>query len=241
VDSVAEGADNRVDKYISDQLFRPLLHIVRNAVAHGIESAAERTAAGKPAAGRLLVRCHTEAGRLVLEIADDGGGLRRDAIVRVARSRGLLGPKAEPDDTQLTEMIFQPGFSTTAVATDVSGRGVGLDVVRQELTNLGGSVTVSSRPGLGCTFLFTLPVTLAINQVMFVQCGERSYALPINFVERVVPAPAVAFSRSGGTEMLRLDDRHVVPPSDFSRGWGCPGRNRPPRPSSSPWPSAGRR
>ncbi|MBK8478710.1 MAG: response regulator [Opitutaceae bacterium] len=223
VDFVAEGAENRVDKYISDQLFRPLLHVVRNAVAHGIEPAAERAAAGKPAAGRLLVRCHTEAGRLVLEFSDDGGGLRREAIVRVARARGLLGPKVEPDAAQLTEMIFQPGFSTTAVTTDVSGRGVGLDVVRQELTNLGGSVTVSSRPGLGCTFLFTLPVTLAINQVMFVQCGERSYALPINFVERVVPAPASAFSQSGGTEMLRLDSRQVVPAIRLQTRLGLPG------------------
>ncbi len=211
VDFVTEGAENRVDKCISDQLFHPLLHVVRNAVAHGIEPPAERTAAGKPAAGRLLVRCHTEAGRLILEFADDGGGLRRDDIVRVARARGLLGPRAEPDEAQLTELIFQPGFSTSVVTTDVSGRGMGLDVVRQELTSLGGSVAVTSRPGQGCTFRFTLPVTLAINQVMFVQCGERSYALPINFVERVVPAPASAFSRTGGVEMLMLDQRQSVP------------------------------
>ncbi len=211
VDFIAEGADNRVDKCISDQLFHPLLHVVRNAVAHGIEPAAERTAAGKPAVGRLVVRCHTEAGRLILEFTDDGGGLRRDEIVRVARARGLLGHGSEPDEAQLTELIFQPGFSTSAVTTDVSGRGMGLDVVRQELTSLGGSVTVSSRRGKGCTFRFTLPVTLAINQVMFVQCGERSYALPINFVERVVPAPASAFSRAGGVEMLMLDQRQSVP------------------------------
>lgn len=223
VDFVAEGADNRVDKYISDQLFRPLLHIVRNAVAHGIEPAAERAAAGKPAEGRLLVRCRTEAGRLVLEFTDDGGGLRRDAIIRVARARGLIAPRAVLDDAQVTEMIFQPGFSTTAVTTDVSGRGVGLDVVRQELTNLGGSVTVSSRPGLGCTFLFTLPVTLAINQVMFVQCGERSYALPINFVERVVPAPASAFSRCGGAEMLLLENHQAVPAIRLQSRLGLPG------------------
>jgi chemosensory pili system protein ChpA (sensor histidine kinase/response regulator) len=223
VDFVAEGADNRVDKYISDQLFRSLLHIVRNAVAHGIEPAAERSAAGKPAAGRLLVRCHTEAGRLILEFTDDGGGLRRDAIVRVARSRGLLGPQGTLDDAQLAEMIFQPGFSTAVATTDVSGRGVGLDVVRRELTNLGGSVSVSSRPGVGCTFRLTLPVTLAINQVMFVQCGERSYALPLDFVERVVPAPASALSRTGGAEMLLLDNRQTVPAMRLHARLGLPG------------------
>ncbi len=223
VDFVAEGADNRVDKYISDQLFRSLLHVVRNAVAHGIEPSAERAAAGKPAAGRLLVRCHTEAGRLILEFTDDGGGLRRDAIVRVARTRGLIGPQASLDDAQLAELIFQPGFSTSAVTTDVSGRGVGLDVVRRELTNLGGSVSVSSRPGRGCTFRFTLPVTLAINQVMFVQCGERSYALPIDFVERVVPAPASALSRTGGAEMLLLDNRQTIPTIHLQSRLGLPG------------------
>lgn len=223
VDFVAEGADNRVDKYISDQLFRSLLHIVRNAVAHGIESAAERAAAGKPPAGRLLVRCHTEAGRLILEFIDDGGGLRRDAITRVARARGLLSPQAQLDEAQLAEVIFQPGFSTSTVTTDVSGRGVGLDVVRRELTNLGGSVTVTSRPGIGCTFRLTLPVTLAINQVMFVQCGERSYALPIDFVERVVPAPASAFSRTGGAEMLLLDNRQTVPALRLKAKLGLPG------------------
>ncbi|MFT3831424.1 MAG: response regulator [Opitutaceae bacterium] len=223
VDFTVEGADNRVDKFINDQLFRPLLHIVRNAVSHGIEPAAERIAAGKPAGGRLVARCHTEAGRLILEFTDDGGGLRRDAIVRVARSRGLLGAQTEPDDTQLAELIFQPGFSTARTTTDVSGRGVGLDVVRQELINLGGSVTVANRPGQGCTFTFALPVTLAINQVMFVQCGERSYALPINFVERVVPAPAPALSRSGDTELLMLDGAQAVPAVRLGTRLGLPG------------------
>jgi len=223
VEFLVEGADNRIDKFVSDQLFRPLLHIVRNAVSHGIESAAERLAAGKPAAGRLLARCRTEAGRIVLEFVDDGAGLRRDAIVRVARQRGLLGATAEPDDARLAELIFQPGFSTAHATTDVSGRGVGLDVVRQELMNLGGSVNVASRPGQGCTFTFSLPVTLAINQVMFVQVGERSYALPINFVERVVPAPAASLSRSGDCEMLMLDKEHAVPAVRLHSRLGLPG------------------
>jgi len=223
VEFVVEGADNRVDKFVSDQLFRPLLHIVRNAVSHGIEPAADRLASGKPAEGRLLARCRTEAGRLVLEFVDDGGGLRRDAIVRVARQRGLLGATSEPDDARLAELIFQPGFSTAGATTDVSGRGVGLDVVRQELMNLGGSVTVASRPGHGCTFTFALPVTLAINQVMFVQVGDRSYALPINFVERVVPAPASALSRSGDSEMLLLDAHQAVPAVRLHSRLGLPG------------------
>lgn len=208
---VTEGAENRIDKFISDQLFRPLLHVVRNAVSHGIESADKRLAAGKSAEGRLTVRSRTEAGRLTLEILDDGGGLNRDGILRVARARGLLKETAALDDIQLAELIFQPGFSTATTTTDVSGRGVGLDVVRQEVTNLGGTVTVHNRPGEGCSFVLTLPVTLAINQVMFVQCSDRIYALPINFVERVVAAPATAFSQSGNSEMLMLDHDQTVP------------------------------
>ncbi|PTX90709.1 hybrid sensor histidine kinase/response regulator [Opitutus sp. ER46] len=206
-----EGADNRIDKFISDQLFRPLLHIVRNAVAHGIESGAERKAAGKAAEGRLHVRSRTEAGRLVLEFTDDGGGLRRKAITQVARARGLLGENAEVDDTQLAELIFQPGFSTASATTDVAGRGVGLDVVRQEVTNLGGTVNVVSHEGAGCSFILTLPVTLAINQVMFVQCSDRVYALPINFVERVVKASAGAFTHSGTSELLLLEGQQAIP------------------------------
>ncbi|MCX6954437.1 MAG: response regulator, partial [Verrucomicrobia bacterium] len=223
VSLVVEGADNRIDKFINDQLFRPLLHIVRNAVAHGIESGAVRLAAGKAAAGQVSVRSRTEAGRLALEIADDGGGLPRAEIIRVARSRGLLAADATPDDVQLAELIFQPGFSTAATVNDVSGRGVGLDVVRQEVTNLGGTVSVQNRPGHGTTFVLTLPVTLAINQVMFVQCGERTYALPLNFVERIVPAPAASFSRSGHSEMLMLEGRQTVPVVRLHSRLGLPG------------------
>ena len=223
---VVEGAENRIDKSISDQLFRPLLHIVRNAVAHGIEPAAERLAAGKPAEGHLMVRSRTEAGRLALELTDDGGGLHRDAIIRVARERGLLGANTTPDDAQLAELIFQPGFSTATTTTDVSGRGVGLDVVRQDLINLGGMVSVVSRPGQGCSFVLTLPVTLAINQVMFVQCDDRVYALPINFVERVVPAPASSFSLSGHSEMLMLDKNQTVPVVRLHARLGLPDNNQ---------------
>lgn len=207
----ADGAENRVDKVIIDQLFTPLLHIVRNAVAHGIESAAERAAAGKPAEGRVHIRSRTEAGRLVLEISDDGGGLRRDAIIAIARKRGLLAPDAQPADAELAELIFQPGFTTTTEATDVSGRGVGLDVVRRDLARLGGSVSVASTAGQGSTFTFTLPLTLVINQVMFVQCASQLYALPINFVERVVEAPAAALARSGSSEMLMYGDHEMIP------------------------------
>ncbi|MEY2877918.1 MAG: hypothetical protein RLZZ15_298 [Verrucomicrobiota bacterium] len=225
VDYLAEGGDTRIDKLISDAIYTPLLHLVRNAVAHGIESPAARLAAGKPEAGRLSIRSRAEAGRVVLEVTDDGAGLDRARILAKARERGLVKPgAADPDDAILTEFIFLPGFSTAAVTTDVAGRGLGLDVVRSELARLGGTVSVQTTAGRGATFLVTLPLTLAINQAMLVESAGRVYAVPFNFVERVLEAPAAAVSRTGGEEMLVLPGVAPLPLLRLDQRLGWPTR-----------------
>ncbi len=223
VDYHAEGGDTRIDKLISDAIYSPLLHLVRNAVAHGIETPAARLAAGKPAAGRLSIRSRAEAGRVVLEIADDGAGLDRARILAKARQRGLLKPGApDPEDSAITEFIFLSGFSTAAATTDVAGRGVGLDVVRTELARLGGTVAVESVPGRGATFLVTLPLTLAINQAMLVETAGRVYALPFNFVERVLEAPPSAINRAGDEDLLVLPGLAPLPVLRLDQRLGWP-------------------
>jgi chemotaxis protein histidine kinase CheA len=182
------------------------LHIVRNAVSHGIESTEDRKASGKNAAGEIQLRAFCEANHVVLEVSDDGHGLDLEAIRATAIRRGLLDPDSAADDETLTQMIFQPGFSTAASVTDVSGRGVGLDVARQEIARLSGSLRVRSNPGAGCTFVVHLPLTLAISQAMFITSGNETCALPLNFVERVQEGQSSDFAASGGQEIVRTPE-----------------------------------
>jgi chemosensory pili system protein ChpA (sensor histidine kinase/response regulator) len=201
--------DTRLDKLIIDRLYTPLLHIVRNAVSHGIEAAAERGATGKPAAGLVHLRAACEANQVVIEVSDDGRGLNLEAIRATAIRRRLLPADAKLDDETLTQLIFQPGFSTATNVTDVSGRGVGLDVVRQEIARLSGTIHVRSTPGEGCTFVIHLPLTLAIHQAMFISAGGETCALPLNFVERILEHQAENIVMSGQQELVGTDDGMV--------------------------------
>lgn len=201
--------DARLDKLILDQLYTPLLHIVRNAVSHGIESPTAREAAGKPVAGQIHLRAICEANHVVLEVSDDGRGLDFSVIRETAIRKGLLSSDATVDEETLTQFVFQPGFSTAASVTDVSGRGVGLDVVRQEIARLSGSIQVRSIPGRGCTFIIHLPLTLAINQAMFITVGDETCALPLNFVERILEGQESDFVRSGDRELIRTPEGMV--------------------------------
>lgn len=198
--------DARLDKLILDQLYTPLLHIVRNAVSHGIESKAARQAAGKPETGEIHLRAICEANQIALEIMDDGRGLDFNAIRATAIRRGLLAPNSDAPDESLTPFIFQPGFTTATNVTDVSGRGIGLDVVRQEIARLGGTVHVVSKLGAGCTFVIHLPLTLAINQAMFINAGDQICALPLNFVERVLDRQEHDVTMSGQQELMQTPD-----------------------------------
>jgi two-component system chemotaxis sensor kinase CheA len=193
-----EGGAVEVDTGVVDLLRDPLTHLVRNAVAHGIESPERRLAAGKPASGTVRLRARTEAGCFVLDVEDDGRGFDRDAIARTARERGR--PVEGLSDEQLFALAFEPGFSTADEVSDLSGRGVGLDVVQHNLKRLRGSISVSSRAGQGSTLTLRVPLSLAIVDSLLVQAGDSTYAVPLEAVRECVELPEVGSATAGVLE-----------------------------------------
>ena len=203
-----EGGATKLDRVVIDQIFQPLLHLVRNAVSHGIESAAVRATRGKSPEGHLKLRATQRSGQVLIELEDDGGGLNLEAIRDRAIERGILPAGAEPDEGRLINLIFQPGFSTAESVTDISGRGIGMDVVRREITRLNGSIEIKTRSGRSTVIGLRLPLTLTINQAAFVGVGAETYALPANFLDRVVAIrPEDVSRRADGQEMISLGDR----------------------------------
>jgi two-component system chemotaxis sensor kinase CheA len=200
-----EGETTAADKRILEELKDPLMHIIRNAVDHGIESPAERERSGKPRLASLNLRAYQTATSVVVEITDDGRGLDEDAIKRTALKRRVLREERLVPMTreQLQMLIFAPGFSTSALVTDVSGRGVGLDVVRANVEGLRGTVQVQSLPGRGCTFRLQMPLTLATTRVLLVQVAGQSFALPVEYLQgsRLV-APHEVFTIEGRNTIL---------------------------------------
>ncbi|MES2818492.1 MAG: chemotaxis protein CheA [Pseudomonadota bacterium] len=177
-----QGADTELDKSVIDKLGDPLTHLVRNAIDHGIESAEARLAAGKPAEGQLRLNAYHESGMIVLEVSDDGRGLNTARIREKAIARGLLDAQASWPEADIHALIFAAGFSTADSVSDLSGRGVGLDVVRSAIDALRGSIEIDSRPGQGCTFRIRLPLTLAIIDGFLVSLGEAFYVIPLDLV-----------------------------------------------------------
>lgn len=195
-----EGGGVTADKHLLEELKDPLMHMIRNAVDHAIELPDERERLGKPREATIHLRAYRSGGRMVIEVADDGRGLDEMAIRHTALSKHLLPAKeiaALPAD-EVWKLIFFPGFSTAPLVTDVSGRGVGLDVVRTNIDRLKGSIAVHSESGVGCTFRIDAPITLATTRVLLVQLGERSYALPIESVQEtfIIP-PESLFTLAG--------------------------------------------
>ena len=184
VELLIEGEDTRADKRILEEMKDPLMHMLRNAVDHGIEAPEERLRAGKRQTGRLRVRARQDAGQIHIEVSDDGRGLHETAIREAARSRGLLSPEAlaKLSPSQVHDLIFAPGLSTRAFVTDVSGRGVGMDVVRANVARLKGAIEVASQPGQGTRFTLRLPVSLATLRILLVKVGGHSYGLPADAV-----------------------------------------------------------
>jgi two-component system chemotaxis sensor kinase CheA len=176
------GAETELDKSMVEKLNDPLLHIVRNAMDHGIESVEERLAAGKPAQGTLALNAYHQSGTVVIEISDDGRGLDTDRILKKARERGLVEPDEQLSERDLFNLIFAPGFSTADKVSDLSGRGVGMDVVRQNIEQLRGTVDIQSTRGKGSTFRIQLPLTLAIIDGFQVAVGDDYFVLPLNLV-----------------------------------------------------------
>ncbi|WP_373376058.1 chemotaxis protein CheA [Cupriavidus nantongensis] len=181
IDLVTFGKATELDKSLIERIIDPLTHLVRNSLDHGIETPDKRVAAGKDATGQLILSAQHHGGNIVIEVSDDGGGLNRERILAKAIQNGL--PVSENiTDEEVWQLIFAPGFSTAEVITDVSGRGVGMDVVKRNIQEMGGHVEISSRPGLGTTIRIVLPLTLAILDGMSVKVGEETFILPLNCV-----------------------------------------------------------
>lgn len=180
-----EGAHGEMDRNLLDRIKAPFEHMLRNAVAHGIESPAERRKAGKPVEGAVRIRVAREATEVVVRVTDDGRGLDRDAVRKRGIERGLLRADAKPSDDQLLALITQPGFSTAGEVTQLAGRGVGMDVVANEIKQLGGSLAIESQQGQGTSFILRLPFTLAVTQAILVRVGEATFAIPMTSVQGV--------------------------------------------------------
>ncbi|MDD1003878.1 Hpt domain-containing protein [Pseudomonas sp. TNT2022 ID642] len=195
---VVGNAEGEMDRNVLERMAAPLEHMLRNAVDHGLESAEVRLAAGKPAQGQISLDLSREGGDIVFDIRDDGAGVPLEAVRNKAIKRGLLAPNAEISDRDVLQFILQPGFSTAEKITQISGRGVGMDVVHEEVRQLGGSMSIDSVPGQGVHFRIRLPFTVSVNRALMVQCGEDQYAIPLNTIEgivRVLPNDLEAYFR----------------------------------------------
>jgi two-component system chemotaxis sensor kinase CheA len=189
VELVVEGGSTEIDKGMIERLVDPLTHLVRNSLDHGIETAQQRLDLGKAESGTLLLKAEQKGGSIVISISDDGAGLNRERILAKARENGIVSAHS-PADEDVWPLIFSPGFSTAAEVTDISGRGVGMDVVRRNIEALGGHIAIESKAGVGSTFRIQLPLTLAIVDGMCVAVGEQVFVLPlVHIVESIQPSP----------------------------------------------------
>ncbi len=210
VEIFISGEQTEIDKTMIEGIIDPLLHLARNCIDHGIESPAERRAAGKPETGLIELKAYQKGGNVVIEIRDDGRGLNYERIHAKAIQRGLVTADAKLTRDEIAELIFIPGFSTAETVSDISGRGVGMDVVRNNIHSLGGNVEISSEDGRGTRFLVRLPLTLAILDGLSVQIGTHTYILPlVCIVESVRMRAEQVFRPGGGGELYGLRKEYV--------------------------------
>jgi chemosensory pili system protein ChpA (sensor histidine kinase/response regulator) len=202
---VVEGADVHIDKTIADSLMQPMLHLVRNAVVHGVESGPARERVGKAATGTITLRARQESGQIVVEVSDDGGGLDLERLRARGVQMGVIAAETPLSDPAVRDLVFVAGLSTRAQAGAVSGRGVGCDVVRRSVERLNGTIRVESTQGRGTTFVVTLPVTLAITKALIVRHADRTYAIPLHFAERIIDAEEEAIIHSAGIHRIKVE------------------------------------
>jgi len=231
VDLDLEGAETELDNNIIQQISDPLVHLVRNAVAHGIELAVERKALGKPVPGTVSLRAYHRGNHIYIEVEDDGRGINYERVRATAIERGLVSVETADRLTErdLREILFHPGFSTASNMTELAGRGVGLDVVRANLNALDGEVEIRSEPGAGTKFILKVPLTLIISPALFVRCGATTFALPLAVVEEIRRLRADEIEDVGGklltkvrdvvTEVVRLDTHLGLQPLEPMNGY----------------------
>ncbi len=210
IELLIEGGETELDKGLTEKLVDPLTHLVRNSIDHGIETTENRISLGKPAAGRVILRAAQQGGSIVISISDDGAGLNREKILQKAHEKNL--PVSDnPSDEEVWQLIFSPGFSTAAEVTDVSGRGVGMDVVKRNVQRLGGRIDIESHAGEGACFTIRLPLTLAILDGMCVAVGGQTFIVPlVHILESMQPGEA-AVSRLAGEDQLLHVRNHYWP------------------------------
>ncbi len=212
IELVLEGEDTAIDKVVSDRLYEPLVHVIRNSADHGLETQEERKAAGKPESGRITLSAAQVGSEIQITVADDGRGLHRDRILARARERELIGAGTEPEDAALWQVIFEPGFSTADEVTALSGRGVGMDVLKSAMKDLRGHISIESQWGQGCRVLLSIPVTLAFLDCLVMRVGNRLFATPVDVVadifrpssQQILEIPA-----EDNGEMVRVRDAYV--------------------------------
>jgi two-component system chemotaxis sensor kinase CheA len=220
-----EGEGTEVDKTIAEMLFEPLLHVVRNAMDHGIESASERAAAEKSAVATIRLRARRDGDRVVIEVIDDGRGIDLERVRILAVRRGVVEPDAisAMSDQEVVDLVFKPGFSTAGAVTDLSGRGVGMDAVRTSVARVGGAVTIESEHGLGCTVRFVLPFSVMMTPVMTVEAGGQMFGIPLDAIAETVRVPRGRISPIGTASAFVLRDR-TIPLVDLAGMLGRPSR-----------------
>lgn len=210
VNLVTEGDGTEVDKIVVERLADPLTHMIRNAIDHGIEKPQDRTSAGKPAAGTLRLTASQRSGSIVIEIIDDGAGLNRKRIKEIAISKGLVSADMQLTEQEIDHLLFAPGFSTAAEVTNLSGRGVGMDVVKTAITALGGRIAISSITGQGTTFSITLPLTLAVMDGMIINVGGQTMVVPISSILETIRPTKTDLSRIDlHSQLLRIRGDYV--------------------------------
>jgi two-component system chemotaxis sensor kinase CheA len=214
------GEGTEVDKTLVEKLSDPLTHMIRNAIDHGIEDVEVRISAGKSVEGNVELSAEHRSGNVLIEIRDDGAGLNREKIKKIAIGKGIIPPEAELSISEIDQLLFAPGFSTAEEVTNLSGRGVGMDVVKTAITSLGGKIGISSSPGEGSTFSITLPLTLAVMDGMVVEVGEQTMVVPISSIhETIKPLKENIFKI--GVDSLALKVRgEYVPIVDLSEALG---------------------
>ncbi|QXT41185.1 chemotaxis protein CheA [Gymnodinialimonas ceratoperidinii] len=220
---IMKGEGAEVDKTVLERLVDPLNHMVRNAVDHGLESVEDRLAAGKPAEGTLTLSAAHRSGRVIIEISDDGGGIDRKKVRQIAEERGLVSLSASLTPPEIDALLFMPGFSLKDEVSELSGRGVGLDVVRSEISSLGGRLAISSELGKGTVFSISLPLTLAVLEGMVVEVAGQTMVVPITAIQETLHSSATLIHTIGsGSRVLSIRDR-LVPLADLGAMFGFRG------------------